>query len=74
MDQTHLRFFTTKSIKRMLNKACFVIEQEDMRIAVGPKQHIFNQMTFGIFKEFLGFQILMTARKKTTSAVSQVAK
>jgi 2-polyprenyl-3-methyl-5-hydroxy-6-metoxy-1,4-benzoquinol methylase len=74
MDQTHLRFFTTKSFKRMLNKASFVIDHKDMRIAVGPKQRIFNQMTFGIFKEFLGFQILMTARKKTTPAVSQVAK
>jgi 2-polyprenyl-3-methyl-5-hydroxy-6-metoxy-1,4-benzoquinol methylase len=71
MDQTHLRFFTTKSLRRMLNKASFVIEREDMRIANGPKQRAFNRLTFGVFKEFLGFQILMTARKRIALDTSQ---
>jgi SAM-dependent methyltransferase len=74
MDQTHLRFFTAKSFKRMLTSASFVVEREDIRIAVGPKQRICNQWTFGIFKEFLGPQILTTARKETKPAVSQIAE
>jgi hypothetical protein len=45
-----------------------------MRIANGPKQRIFNQLTFGIFKEFLGFQILMTARRKTAPTVALFAE
>jgi 2-polyprenyl-3-methyl-5-hydroxy-6-metoxy-1,4-benzoquinol methylase len=64
MDQTHLRFFTTKSFKRMLTEASFVVEREEMRIAVGPKHRLFNRMTMGAFQEFLGFQMLFLARKK----------
>jgi hypothetical protein len=34
-----------------------------MRIAEGIKQETFNRLTFGAFKEFLGFQMLITAHK-----------
>ena len=65
LDQTHLRFFTTRSRSRgLLTETSFVVEREDMRIASGCKQRIFNKLTFGIFKEFLGFQMLFLARKK----------
>jgi len=64
MDQTHLRFFTTKSFKKMLTDASFAVERQDMRMAVGPKQELFNRLTLGVFKEFLGFQMLFLARKK----------
>lgn len=63
MDQTHLRFFTARSFKKNLTEASFVIEREDMRIAVGPKQKAFNRLTCGVFKEFLGIQMLISARK-----------
>lgn len=63
MDQTHLRFFTTRSFKKLLTEASFVIQDEDMRIAEGIKQETFNRLTFGAFKEFLGFQMLITAHK-----------
>jgi 2-polyprenyl-3-methyl-5-hydroxy-6-metoxy-1,4-benzoquinol methylase len=63
LDQTHLRFFTTRSFKKMLTDASFVVEYEDMRIAIGPKQQAFNRLTFGVFKEFLGIQMLISARK-----------
>ena len=63
LDQTHLRFFTSRSFKKMLSDASFVIEYEDMRIAIGPKQQAFNRLTFGVFKEFLGIQMLISARK-----------
>ena len=41
-----------------------MVEREDMRIAVGPKQALFNRLTMGAFKDFLGFQMLFLARKK----------
>ncbi|MCK4783740.1 MAG: hypothetical protein KAV87_08325, partial [Desulfobacteraceae bacterium] len=67
LDRTHLRFFTTSTFKKMLTDASFIIEYEGMRIAVGPKQRAFNRLTFGLFKEFLGFQILISARKTCNS-------
>lgn len=63
MDQTHLRFFTTLSFRTMLVKAGFTPVREDMRIADGPKQQLFNRLTRGRFKEFLGFQMMFLARK-----------
>lgn len=64
LDQTHLRFFTTRSFKKILADASFIVEYEDMRIAVGPRQEAFNRLTFGAFKEFLGRQMLISARKR----------
>jgi methionine biosynthesis protein MetW len=63
MDQTHLRFFTTRSFKKLLTSASFKVQDEEMRIAIGPKQKRFNRVTRGIFKEFLGIQMMLTARK-----------
>jgi 2-polyprenyl-3-methyl-5-hydroxy-6-metoxy-1,4-benzoquinol methylase len=63
MDQTHLRFFTTRSFRRMLESQGFAVTREDMRIAPGPKQLAFNKATGGLFKEFLGFQIMFSAQK-----------
>jgi hypothetical protein len=48
----------------MLTDASFAVERQDMRMAVGPKQELFNRLTLGVFKEFLGFQMLFLARKK----------
>lgn len=64
LDQTHLRFFTTRTFREMLTAAKFAVEYEGMRIAVGVKQETFNRLTLGLFKEFLGRQLLFTARKK----------
>jgi methionine biosynthesis protein MetW len=63
MDQTHLRFFTTRSFKKLLIDTSFTIQDEEMQIAQGPKQRSFNKITGGVFQEFLGSQMLITARK-----------
>jgi len=47
----------------MLTDASFVIEYEGMHLFDGPKQQAFNRMTLGVFKEFLGFQMLISAVK-----------
>jgi SAM-dependent methyltransferase len=64
MDNTHLRFFTTRSFKKLLRESGFEVECQRMRIAPGPKQKAANRLTFGLFEEFLGFQMLMTAYKR----------
>jgi 2-polyprenyl-3-methyl-5-hydroxy-6-metoxy-1,4-benzoquinol methylase len=64
LDQTHLRFFTSRSLRRMLTEASFSVDYTGMKMAVGPKQQAFNFLTFGGFSEFFGFQIIMLARKK----------
>jgi 2-polyprenyl-3-methyl-5-hydroxy-6-metoxy-1,4-benzoquinol methylase len=63
MDQTHLRFFTTKSFKRTLADARFTVERQGMTYRQDPKQHAFNRVTFGLFNDFIGYQMLFTARK-----------
>jgi hypothetical protein len=63
MYQTHLRFFTTRSFKKLFREASFVIQDEAMRIAEGVKQQTFNRLTRGAFKDFLGHQMLITAQK-----------
>ncbi len=63
LDHTHLRFFTTRSLKEMFTDARFKVVHEDMRYLEAPRQQAFNRMTLGLFKEFLGFQILISARK-----------
>lgn len=63
MDQTQLRFFTTRSFKKLLTSASFTVKDQEMRIAKGPKQRGFNRVTCGVFEEFLGIQMMITARK-----------
>jgi hypothetical protein len=63
MDQTHLRFFTTKSFRRLLNEASFVVEDQGMQI-YDARHRFINWITFGFFKEFLGFQFYFLARKR----------
>ena len=63
LDYTHLRFFTTRSFKKMLVGTSFLVEHEELRIADGPKQQAFNRLTLGIFKEFLGYQLVFSAGK-----------
>jgi 2-polyprenyl-3-methyl-5-hydroxy-6-metoxy-1,4-benzoquinol methylase len=74
MDHTHLRFFTTASLRRLLLENSFAIEKESMKMAIGPRQEIFHRLTCGLFTEFLGYQILMSARKaaeKVTTSFTQ---
>jgi 2-polyprenyl-3-methyl-5-hydroxy-6-metoxy-1,4-benzoquinol methylase len=64
MDQTHLRFFTRRSFRRLLTDASFVIQGETEYMKRGPKQQAFNRLTFGIFREFFAYQLLFAGLKK----------
>jgi|Deesub1362A_J573_1020465.scaffolds.fasta_scaffold00004_249 2-polyprenyl-3-methyl-5-hydroxy-6-metoxy-1,4-benzoquinol methylase len=64
MDHTHLRFFTLSSFRKMLIETSFEIEYQGLRIANGLKQRAFNRLTFGLFEEFFGIQMLFRGRKR----------
>ena len=63
LDITHLRFFTRQSLKNLLNNNQFTIEYSKMLIH-GQKKNFLNILTFSIFQEFLGSQILVIAQKQ----------
>ena len=62
LDQTHLRFFTRNSFLKMLQKANYNVDYQEMVIH-GQKKNFLNKLTFGIFEEFLGSQVLVMAKK-----------
>lgn len=62
MDRTHLRFFTRRSCLKMLSDADFEVENWRMLIG-GRKDVLLNRLTFGVFEEFLGPQVMAVARK-----------
>jgi 2-polyprenyl-3-methyl-5-hydroxy-6-metoxy-1,4-benzoquinol methylase len=72
LDNTHLRFFTTKSLLKNLLEAGFDVEV--MKVDVkGVKQRFANAITFRVFEEFLGSQIVTTGKKPLPLAENQDA-
>ncbi len=67
LDHTHLRFFTRSSFLNILYQMNFVIDHHEMMIG-GKKQAFFNKITFGVFQEFMGSQVVISARKKEQSS------
>lgn len=63
MDRTHLRFFTRRSCYRMLEDAGFTVERHRMLIT-GRRYIALNAVTFGLFREFFGSQIVALAAKR----------
>lgn len=62
MDKTHLRFFTRSSCGQMVKDAGFAVCHEQV-IIDGPKKNGFNQLTLGLFREFLASQIFCVGEK-----------
>lgn len=73
LDQTHLRFYTTNSFRKLLRNSSFAVEKEEMRIIANGKQAALNKLTGGLLKDFLGIQMIFSARK-TPAPVYQTAK
>jgi 2-polyprenyl-3-methyl-5-hydroxy-6-metoxy-1,4-benzoquinol methylase len=67
MDRTHLRFFTRRSCFRMLTEANFIVERWQMLLG-GRRYLLLNAVTLGLFKEFLGPQIVVLARKRMATS------
>jgi O-antigen biosynthesis protein len=63
LDRTHLRFFTRRSCRRMLEEAGLRVYHEEM-IVYGPKKKLANHATLGLFREFLATQVFCCGRKE----------
>jgi 2-polyprenyl-3-methyl-5-hydroxy-6-metoxy-1,4-benzoquinol methylase len=64
LDNTHLRFFTRNSFLDTLQRAHFQILFDQVWIN-GRKQALLNRLTCGVFEDFLGSQVMVTAVKAT---------
>lgn len=63
LDSTHIRFFTSRTAKRIFLAQGFSIEHIDQTGGKKGFGAIVNKLTLGIFKEFFIFQNLFALRK-----------
>jgi 2-polyprenyl-3-methyl-5-hydroxy-6-metoxy-1,4-benzoquinol methylase len=61
-DRTHLRFFSLRSMKKMLADQGFQIEHIEPRIVASRKMKFLNALCLGKLEEFVTWQYLITAR------------
>ncbi len=68
LDNTHLRFFTRRSFIKLLRNAKFQVLDQQMVIH-GPKQNLFNKISFSLFEEFMGSQFMVLAKKANSDNI-----
>lgn len=61
LDRTHLRFFTRRTAVELISSAEFAIRK--ISANYGPKRHLFNRLTLGMFRNLLARQYLIHAYK-----------
>jgi 2-polyprenyl-3-methyl-5-hydroxy-6-metoxy-1,4-benzoquinol methylase len=62
LDITHLRFFTKKSIRKLFEESNFKVLRIEPN-TFGTKASLVNNVTFGIFEEFLTLRYLVKAKR-----------
>ncbi|PKL50383.1 MAG: class I SAM-dependent methyltransferase [Planctomycetes bacterium HGW-Planctomycetes-1] len=64
LDDTHLRFFTRKSITKLFQSAGFTVDSVKPRFKLQPKKYdnILNNLTLGILEEFWTMQYIIMAK------------
>jgi O-antigen biosynthesis protein len=60
-DRTHIRFFSRRSIERLLLENGFVIQHCEPRVAASRKLRMANVLTGGMLTEFVAMQYLVVA-------------
>ncbi|GIL18214.1 MAG: hypothetical protein BroJett040_19650 [Oligoflexia bacterium] len=67
LDATHLRFFTEKTIKKLL-EGCGLKVDRIYYVGEEPlsKKWFFNLLTFNLFRNLLRYQILIRAKKESS--------
>lgn len=63
LDCTHIRFFTQKSLRGLLQRAGFQIEK--LNGTMGKEVHFINFITLGLLSNFLSFRYFVLARKSS---------
>lgn len=61
-DRTHLRFFSLRTMKKILADQGFQIEHIEPRIVASRKMEFVNALCFGKLEEFVAWQYLIKAR------------
>jgi len=66
LDDTHLRFFTKKSIIKLFQLAGFSVDVIKPRFELQPKKNdiLINNWTLGLFEEFWTMQYIIMAKNK----------
>ena len=66
LDSTHLRFFTKKSMLELINSANLKVQCISPRTKLQPPNlcNKLNNLTFGLFEEFLTIQYVIKAQKE----------
>jgi SAM-dependent methyltransferase len=67
LDNTHLRFFTLHTIKKMFREQGFNIRMIRENRNRGLKMTLFNILTFGLLRKFSVVQFIVLAEKKIAS-------
>ena len=62
LDNTHIRFFTKKSLIKMFNNNNYKIIK--LKRTMGKDIRVLNYMTFGLFSGFLTFRYLISVKKE----------
>ena len=70
LDRTHLRFFTRRTAVELISSAGFEIRKVSANY--GPKRHLFNRLTLGIFRNLLARQYLIHAYKAEQTATARM--
>ncbi len=61
-DRTHLRFFSLKTMRQLMEDAGLTIELIKPKIEASKKARILNRLLFGRLEEFVAMQYLVKAR------------
>lgn len=67
MDRTHLRFFTHRTIRKVVEEAGFTVQEVDVSVPLPAlRREPFNRLAHSLgrlWKNFLGYQFIVTARR-----------
>lgn len=65
LDRTHLRFFTRKSMLKMIKEAGLnILECKPTNINGNSRSSLLNKLSFGFFSDFLAVQYIIKSIKK----------
>jgi 2-polyprenyl-3-methyl-5-hydroxy-6-metoxy-1,4-benzoquinol methylase len=74
MDRTHLRFFSRATAIDLLQQAGLQLADEHSTYAWGSWDKWKDRLTFGLLRNFLSFQYLLSARKPETAPATAAAR
>ena len=74
MDRTHLRFFSRETAIDLLQQAGLQLADERSTYAWGTWDKWKDLLSFGLFRNFLSFQYLLSARTPETAPAPAAAR